>query len=181
MKKPLGLAVLAATLFTVSAHAATFDFSYTFADSRVITGRLDGTANGNLVTDLSNIYVKVNGVDFAGSGSLLAARYDGTRWRDDAVVSFTGLENNFLFTDGSFAGSYDVNYFTQRSGPGLDFSWVESTRGFKSSEIYTVTPGGTLARWRLTAVTAVPEPETYAMLLAGLGLLGAVARRRRQA
>lgn len=28
-------------------------------------------------------------------------------------------------------------------------------------------------------VTAVPEPETYAMLLAGLGLMGAVARRRR--
>jgi hypothetical protein len=28
------------------------------------------------------------------------------------------------------------------------------------------------------AVTAVPEPETYAMLLAGLGLIGAVRRRR---
>ena len=30
----------------------------------------------------------------------------------------------------------------------------------------------------LAAVTAVPEPETYAMLLAGLGLMGFVARRR---
>jgi len=29
-------------------------------------------------------------------------------------------------------------------------------------------------------VTAVPEPETYAMLLAGLGLMGAVARRKKQ-
>jgi hypothetical protein len=28
-------------------------------------------------------------------------------------------------------------------------------------------------------VSAVPEPETYAMLLAGLGLLGAVARRKK--
>lgn len=29
------------------------------------------------------------------------------------------------------------------------------------------------------SVTAVPEPETYALFLAGLGLMGAVARRRR--
>ena len=29
-------------------------------------------------------------------------------------------------------------------------------------------------------VNAVPEPETYAMLLAGLGLMGMVARRRKQ-
>lgn len=32
-----------------------------------------------------------------------------------------------------------------------------------------------------TVTTPVPEPETYAMLLAGLGLIGAVARRRKAA
>ena len=33
----------------------------------------------------------------------------------------------------------------------------------------------------LAHVTAVPEPESYAMLLAGLGIMGAVARRRKAA
>ena len=32
---------------------------------------------------------------------------------------------------------------------------------------------------RLVQITAVPEPQTYAMLLAGLGLVGFVARRRK--
>ena len=31
----------------------------------------------------------------------------------------------------------------------------------------------------VTEVSAVPEPETYAMLLAGLGLMGFLARRRK--
>lgn len=33
--------------------------------------------------------------------------------------------------------------------------------------------------YTLVSVTAVPEPETYAMMLAGLGLIGAIARRRK--
>ncbi|MDR1854962.1 MAG: DVUA0089 family protein [Azoarcus sp.] len=32
----------------------------------------------------------------------------------------------------------------------------------------------------LTSINSVPEPETYVMFLAGLGIIGAVARRRRK-
>jgi hypothetical protein len=48
---------------------------------------------------------------------------------------------------------------------------------------FTGGTGGATADQRITsfAVTApVPEPETYAMLLAGLGVMGAIARRRNQ-
>ena len=34
--------------------------------------------------------------------------------------------------------------------------------------------------WATFAATPVPEPETYAMILAGLGLMGFMARRRKQ-
>jgi hypothetical protein len=40
---------------------------------------------------------------------------------------------------------------------------------------------GGLSNVALYATQPVPEPETYAMMLAGLAALGFVARRRRQA
>ena len=43
---------------------------------------------------------------------------------------------------------------------------------------FTLTSNGQLAYAAAAAVAPVPEPETYAMLLAGLGFMGFVARRK---
>lgn len=40
--------------------------------------------------------------------------------------------------------------------------------------------GESLKIGAVAAIAAVPEPETYAMFLAGLGIMGTIARRRRQ-
>jgi hypothetical protein len=42
-------------------------------------------------------------------------------------------------------------------------------------------PFATTKLAQATLAAPVPEPETYAMLLAGLGVVGAVARRRKPA
>lgn len=40
--------------------------------------------------------------------------------------------------------------------------------------------GNTNTVFTVTNIAAVPEPETYAMMLAGLGMLGFSARRKKQ-
>ena len=61
-----------------------------------------------------------------------------------------------------------------------DNDFVPNVAGTNKVYVFSFTDQD-LARVQLQNISPVPEPETYAMLLAGLGLMGAVARRRKQA
>ena len=80
--------------------------------------------------------------------------------------TFTASSLNFAVTNGDQSFSQYVQ-FTGLAGSkitSLKFDNVPAQNAFESAN-YSITP--------------VPEPETYALLLAGLGAVGFVARRRR--
>ncbi|RZS52956.1 PEP-CTERM sorting domain-containing protein [Sphaerotilus mobilis] len=60
-----------------------------------------------------------------------------------------------------------------------NFTVTDPTRYYKVS--FSTTPSQSALIDSVSITTAVPEPETYAMMLAGLGAIGFLSRRRKQA
>lgn len=91
-----------------------------------------------------------------------------------AINSLSAAGNNYW---GTGSGSFGGSTFT-----GLEYNGVLQLNGnYQSLTITTAADEywhgfnvGTAA-----LVTAVPEPETFALLLAGLGLVGTIARKRK--
>lgn len=113
----------------------------------------------------------------------------GTEFFDVTTLNMSFLNTTFTqanfdvdapaatFEDGVFSGlTWD---FTSAS-PDVAFSLISGFSDASDAFIAYDTGLGTSGEGSLnfTAVTAVPEPQTYAMFLAGLGLLGFASRRK---
>lgn len=92
---------------------------------------------------------------------------------DSAKVKLTKLS-----AFGSYGGPFNAK------SPFLHFSTTFVANSSKTNIVFSDSSASSyqadqvLDRITVSTVAAVPEPETYAMLLAGLGLMGVVARRR---
>ena len=172
--------VLAISSF--SAAATTYNYSYTFADATKVTGTFDGLASGNLITGLSNIYAFFNGTAFEGNGALFNASYlvNLDLSLGTANASFDGTDNNFIFSNRDMASLTSFEGLQIFSTTFVPLNKTNYAVLFSAENHAADSPDsqGTYDARRWT-VTAVPEPETYAMLLSGLCLMGAIARRRK--
>lgn len=110
--------------------------------------------------------------DDAGAGPFAANQsglLSGTLSFDSAVKGLFVL---------AIKGGPDYSYYEFNGGvlgiSSLNFDTLGITKGQGK-------PGPGLSHFGLyTSTAAVPEPETYALMLAGLGLIGFTARRRMQ-
>ncbi len=171
-------------LSSFAAHADVYDFSYSFDNINtgngnpvVVTGSLSGNLVGNLIQNISNIQVAINGTAF--NGPLIAEAFNNTTSNWDTtitpVVSTDATLNNFIFADADAANNPAAVTNLLSFANGNVFAINSNTTDANLNPIQGY-EAAVATKWSLTA--AVPEPETYAMLMAGLALVSAVARRR---
>lgn len=109
-------------------------------------------------------YFGESGVAFAGL----------SLYSTDVDVDDFGGANDAYFSNAMYLSATPGGKVTQGYLSGMDYTFSNMT---DESLTYNLRLEGTA----LVFTQAVPEPETYAMLLAGLGLVGFAVRRRRGA
>lgn len=180
MRKLTALAFAVLSVGAPIAQAAqTFNFSYAMYDGPVVTGSFTGDLSGNLIANLADVSVRVDGKSIFSGAVQSGAGANGNIVWGAGVASLDGLANDFFFKDS--AGSWFYTFPWSNHNGITDAAQVRILPGAEyavASETYIDYYNGNYNATNWHIAVAVPEPATYGMLLGGLGILGFAARRR---
>ena len=196
MKVSKGFVAAAVALAAAGAHASHLTYSFvdgTPAGSYEAPSFTDGVNASVQTTSVQNVYLRPEGLDAADSFLVISTNHGSS---GSATVD-VGDASSFSFLWGSpdtfnaidvYSDGYGVATYT---GTQLGLAYGFSANGNNGNTgLFTITGnnGATIdhvvfrsngVAFEVAVAAPVPEPETYAMMLAGLAAMGFVARRRR--
>ena len=145
---------------------------------------------------VTSVTTTAEGYSFAGKGDLVS----GTNYAFDDFIALSLSNSDLVGTISGSVASKGGNFFnltkfdifdtvtstavltgTIFNGGLVGFGLFNGTTGSGSYALHIAgnSKGSSSYAGTLSVTSAVPEPETYGMMLAGLGLMGFVARRRK--
>ena len=131
------------------------------ASGGVVCIDLDGSTNQAGI--LSRSFAATAGTVYTATFDLAGNQRGGS---DSLLVNFGTASQTFNLASNAAWNTYSLS-FTATGNTNYDLSFHNAGGDNIGIVLDNV------------SVTAVPEPETYAMLLAGLGLMGTIVRRRK--
>jgi hypothetical protein len=167
----------------------------------VVSTSLAGVAHANTATFNEDDIIYVAGGVWAAtvlsSATSWVPIFDDSTPESDRGDPDSAVGNWLTIYDGPYSTNVSMHLFSFNAEPGtatldLDNSWVAFNDGSGPVSLSSIWPQGldadsfgvasinlSITSGQLVySLNPVPEPETYAMLLAGLGLVGAIARRQ---
>lgn len=163
------LATALALTVAVAMPASAAQYSFDFTTSQLLFGA--GPISGSGVFTTSDTATQVGG-QTAYAITSITGFVNGS-----AIVAPTGNYGNYFTTGPTFLDGTGLRFFTA-AGNDIRFFFQDTVSQYR---VNTFSPGASAyVTATSAAVAGVPEPASWAMMIAGFGLLGAAARQRRQ-
>ncbi len=132
---------------------------------------------GNPNTSAGNYLIGIQGTSHAEQTLTLTAGTYTLAWSDAGRGNYGGPTETYqVIVGGNVLSTESVNYGAAWTNKSLTFTTTGNTTLSFAGQ---TTSDSTAFIDNVSVTAAVPEPGTYAMLMAGLGLLGVLARRRK--